>query len=189
MSNIAIKGAATGSGTFTLEAPATSTNRTLTLPDEAGTILTTATAGVSIGGPAFSAYKSGSTFVSITSGVFTKITLDTEVFDTNSNFASSTFTPTVAGYYQINAQVYIQGISVTRSLAVIYKNGSAYQNGNEYQTNANLTASRISVSSIVYCNGTTDYVELYMYANGSSLSYLPGNGLDVWLNGALVRAA
>ena len=42
MSNIAIKGAATGSGTFTLEAPATSTNRTLTLPDEAGTIITTA---------------------------------------------------------------------------------------------------------------------------------------------------
>ena len=41
MSNIAIKGAATGSGTFTLEAPATSTNRTLTLPDEDGTIITT----------------------------------------------------------------------------------------------------------------------------------------------------
>ena len=42
MSNIAIKGAATGSGTFTLEAPATSTNRTLVLPDEAGTLATTA---------------------------------------------------------------------------------------------------------------------------------------------------
>ena len=42
MSNIAIKGAATGSGTFPLEAPATSTNRTLTLPDEAGIVLTTA---------------------------------------------------------------------------------------------------------------------------------------------------
>tara|TARA_R110000822_G_scaffold277542_1_gene399576 strand:+ start:2164 stop:2637 length:474 start_codon:yes stop_codon:yes gene_type:complete len=40
MSNIAIKGAATGSGTFTLESPATNTNRTLTLPDEAGTVLT-----------------------------------------------------------------------------------------------------------------------------------------------------
>ena len=39
MSNIAIKGAATGSGTFTLEAPATSTNRTLTLPDAAGTMM------------------------------------------------------------------------------------------------------------------------------------------------------
>jgi len=45
MSNIAIKGAATGSGTFTLEAPATSTNRTLTLPDEAGTIDTLSRAG------------------------------------------------------------------------------------------------------------------------------------------------
>ena len=45
MSNIAIKGAATGSGTFTLEAPATSTNRTLTLPDEAGTIDTLQRAG------------------------------------------------------------------------------------------------------------------------------------------------
>ena len=46
MSNIAIKGAATGSGTFTLEAPATSTNRTLTLPDEAGTMALQGGAGV-----------------------------------------------------------------------------------------------------------------------------------------------
>ena len=41
MSNIAIKGATTGTGTFTIESPATNTDRTLTLPDEAGTILTT----------------------------------------------------------------------------------------------------------------------------------------------------
>ena len=46
MSNIAIKGAATGSGTFTLEAPATSTNRTLVLPDEAGTMALQGGAGV-----------------------------------------------------------------------------------------------------------------------------------------------
>ena len=40
MSNIAIKGATTGTGTFTIESPATNTDRTLTLPDEAGTVLT-----------------------------------------------------------------------------------------------------------------------------------------------------
>ena len=40
MSNISISGAATGTATFTIESPATSTNRTLTLPDEAGTITT-----------------------------------------------------------------------------------------------------------------------------------------------------
>ena len=40
MSNIAIQGAATGTGVFTLESPATNTDRTLVLPDEAGTVLT-----------------------------------------------------------------------------------------------------------------------------------------------------
>jgi len=40
VSNIAIKGATTGTGTFTIESPATNTDRTLTLPDEAGTVLT-----------------------------------------------------------------------------------------------------------------------------------------------------
>jgi hypothetical protein len=38
MSKIAISGASTGTATFTIESPATSTNRTLTLPDAAGTM-------------------------------------------------------------------------------------------------------------------------------------------------------
>ena len=42
MSNIAIQGATTGTGVFTLESPATNTDRTLVLPDEAGTVLTSA---------------------------------------------------------------------------------------------------------------------------------------------------
>jgi len=42
VSNIAIKGATTGTGTFTIESPATNTDRVLTLPDEAGTVLTSA---------------------------------------------------------------------------------------------------------------------------------------------------
>lgn len=49
MSNIAIKGATTGTGVFTIESPATNTDRTLTLPDEAGTVLTT-TSGVAKAG-------------------------------------------------------------------------------------------------------------------------------------------
>jgi hypothetical protein len=40
MSKVAIQGAATGTGVFTLASPATNTDRTLTLPDEAGTVLT-----------------------------------------------------------------------------------------------------------------------------------------------------
>jgi hypothetical protein len=41
MSKISLEGNVSGSGTLTIAAPNTSTNRTLTLPDETGTIVTT----------------------------------------------------------------------------------------------------------------------------------------------------
>ena len=40
MSKVALKGASTGTGTFTIESPATNTDRTLSLPDQTGTLLT-----------------------------------------------------------------------------------------------------------------------------------------------------
>jgi hypothetical protein len=42
MSKVKIEGNASGTGTFTIAAPNSSTDRTLTLPDEAGTVVTTA---------------------------------------------------------------------------------------------------------------------------------------------------
>jgi len=42
MSKIALTGNASGTGTLTIAAPSTNTDRTLTLPDEAGTVLTSA---------------------------------------------------------------------------------------------------------------------------------------------------
>lgn len=45
MSSIAVQGGATGTGTVTLLAPSTSTNRTLTLPDRAATLLSDDGAG------------------------------------------------------------------------------------------------------------------------------------------------
>jgi hypothetical protein len=40
MSNITVQGNASGSGIITLESPNTNSNRTVTLPDETGTLLT-----------------------------------------------------------------------------------------------------------------------------------------------------
>jgi len=48
MSNLANQGGATGSGTVTVLAPNTSTNRTLTLPDATGTIATVAQVNASL---------------------------------------------------------------------------------------------------------------------------------------------
>jgi len=42
MSKIALSGSPTGTGVFTIESPSSNTSRTLVLPDEAGTVLTTA---------------------------------------------------------------------------------------------------------------------------------------------------
>jgi hypothetical protein len=66
MSRVAIKGAETGTGVFTLESPATNTDRVLVLPDEAGTVLTTA------GVPA-SAMPAGSVLQVIETSVSTRI--------------------------------------------------------------------------------------------------------------------
>jgi hypothetical protein len=108
-------------------------------------------------GPAFSAYQS--TFQSTTSGVYTKIQFQTKEFDTNNFYDNSTnyrFTPTVAGYYQVSGAVsYYSNVSSLQT--VIYKNGSAYRTG----YNASGTSGTGQVSALVYCNGSTDYIELY----------------------------
>jgi len=119
--------------------------------------------GVAGTGPAFSAQLSTT---SIPNTTWTKITYGTENFDTNSNFASSRFTPTVAGYYQINANMrYANSIAGTVVQIAIYKNGSMYtlvSNGVQSVTRA------LCASTLLYCNGSTDYVEIYTYQNSGS---------------------
>ena len=54
--------------------------------------------------PAFWAWQSVQQ-TGVTASTWTKITFTSEIFDTNNNYDSSRFTPTVAGYYQINATI------------------------------------------------------------------------------------
>ena len=180
MSSIAITGGATGTGVFSLLAPSTSTNRTLTLPDSTGTILTTATAGVPVNGPAFSATQSAST--SLTTSVATKILFATEEFDTNSNFSSSRFTPTVAGYYQVSA---CMGIDTAAANLTVW----VYKNGAEYKSTTNAPSLyQCAISCLVYCNGSTDYLEIYGKQNGTT----QGTSTDptgTYFQAAMVRSA
>jgi len=133
-------------------------------------------------GPAFSAYQSASS-QSVSSGTWTKITFDVEEFDTNSNFASNRFTPTVAGYYQLNSSLAVVS-SFTSIIPAIYKNGSQYKVGNRGNSTTQLNA---NVSSLVYLNGSTDYVEIYVYlGTGQGMN----NGSDqTYFNGSMVRGA
>jgi len=159
------------SGTITLQAPAVSGSTTLTLPAATGTVM------VSGNMPAFSAYQSSSQ--TLTAATLTKILFQTEEFDTNNNFASSTFTPTVAGYYQVTGSI---RCGSTQIRTYIYKNGSQYKLGSDISVAFNAMA-----GTLVYCNGSTDYVEFYaLVTGGGSVS---AASAETWFNGCLVRAA
>jgi hypothetical protein len=140
-------------------------------------------------GPAFSAYPSGNQ--SVSSGTWTKVTYDTEEFDTNNNFASSRFTPTVAGYYQINARVVSSGYTTNQTALSIYKNGSE-SSGKRLNQIPNGTASSLCPmgSALIYMNGSTDYLEIYVYQNsGSSQTFLGSYSAEAYFQGFLVRTA
>jgi hypothetical protein len=130
-------------------------------------------------GPAFRAYASSTT--SIPNGALTKVNLATEDFDTGSYFASSRFTPLVAGYYMITGSV--DFISATTGvLAVVFKNGS--------QSSLGGIGDRSSqVSDLVYLNGTTDYVELFAFQSSGASKNLASNVSGTYLCGYLARSA
>jgi len=137
----------------------------------------TGAASLCTAGPAFSAYASSGT--SLTGSSSTKILFQTTVFDTNSNYSSSRFTPTVAGYYQINCG--FQAASSVDNQLYIYKNGSVFYQGQESTTAGS------SLSSLVYCNGSTDYIEIYAYV-GTTGTCATG-ATKTWFNGCLMRSA
>lgn len=121
-------------------------------------------AGVAGNGPAFSATQSASQ--TIPNATNTKIQFNTETFDTNSNYDTTNyrFTPTVAGYYQVNGNVQIQASSGSFMLLSLYKNGSPFGQLT-YTANTAVANPTLSGSLLVYMNGSTDYIELYCTQN------------------------
>jgi hypothetical protein len=161
-----------------------------TIPSTAGNITVPAVTGtmmVSGNMPAFSAYASAGT--STPNSTYTKILFATEEFDTNNNFASSTFTPTVAGYYQINAAIGPPTFTSGYHFPSIYKNGSAYKYGQLAYVASSING-QVVVSSLVYCNGTTDYIEIYWFqSSGGTVTSGSGGTTTTWFNGAMIRSA
>lgn len=140
-------------------------------------------------GPAFSAYLSANQ-TGISNTTWTKIQFNAEDFDTNNNFDSTTnyrFTPTIAGYYQINAacQFDASATPATVGYLSIYKNGSAYRT--TYFTGNVVEFFGAVNSCVISFNGSTDYIEAYVYIRGATGGRL--DATNTCFNGALVRAA
>jgi hypothetical protein len=160
-----------------LAGPSTNSNQTITIPDATGTMM------VSGNMPAFSAYKA--TSQTISTSVATKMVMDTEEFDTNNCFDSTTnyrFTPTVAGYYQVIVQL-TPTTATTVAWAYIYKNGTAVKQNITFATNTGT-----NVVAIIFMNGSTDYLEFYGYLTGVTPATV-GGSTWTYFQASMVRSA
>lgn len=142
-----------------------------------------ANTGVAGNGPAFSATRTAAQTPS--GATWTKVQFSTEVYDTAGCYDPTTnyrFTPNVSGYYLITTT--LQANASSSTAAAIYKNGTRYRES--WASNPGIGATAV-ISSIIYLNGTTDYVESYIYQNNTSALYTQASSYE--FSGALVRAA
>lgn len=134
-----------------------------------GTILT-ADSGESTGlkwvaRPTFYAYLSSNQTVS--TGVITKLQINTEEYDLGSCYDNATnyrFTPTTAGIYQFNFLIQASGSGGTTIW--VYKNGSTIREGSRTAG----AGAPMGFSTQITMNGSTDYVEFYaQVASGTTV--------------------
>ena len=172
----------------TLITPALGTPSALVLTNATGLPQTGFGTNVAGNGPAFSASLSGNQTVN--TGTTTKLTFNTEQFDTNSNYDNATnyrFTPTVAGYYQINVALSFSdvGVGTQDVLLRLYKNGAQYLQPIRRQTGAGNEVG-ITLPQLISMNGSSDYLEVYFQVAAATncVVYTGSN-----FSGSLARAA
>ena len=109
--------------------------------------------------PSFSVHKNGTAQTNITGTQ--KITWSTEEFDTNNNFASDRFTPTVKGKYLLIAALRLtSAVAGDTIIFHIYKNGAIYKS-DEKDVLSGETRLELKVDALVDANGTSDYFEVF----------------------------
>jgi len=133
--------------------------------------------GVPVNGPAFSAYKTVDQ-TGVASGTYTKINYATEEYDTNANYDTSLsrFTPTVSGYYMISAWATAVKLDGSHLVIGVGKNGGLINLGAASRSSGGMYPTS-TCSSLVFCNGTTDYIEVFAFpdAVGAAVTTLTGD--------------
>jgi hypothetical protein len=135
-------------------------------------------------GPALSVYYNG-TF-NIVAGVYTKIPFNVKEYDTCNGYNISTgnYKPNVAGYYMIVAAFADPSASSTSVQAPLYKNDALYKYGNN---NTGTISYYTQNSFLIYLNGTSDYISIYGYQNGSTSVALTAT--TCYLQAVMIRPA
>lgn len=117
----------------------------------------------------------------------TAVDFHAEQFDTAGAFdlTGNRFTPTVAGYYFLTANVGVLSLASGRNIsAAIFKNGGIYGYGTLVNSSGGSQYS--SVSAVVYANGTTDFFEVHIWSNDTVARMTNGTQSVTNFTGALV---
>lgn len=131
-------------------------------------------AGIGGNGPLISVYRTGNQ--TILNATWTKVGFNTEDTDTAGCFDSTTnfrFTPNVAGWYQVNASIDV-GNNITAALLAVYLNGLQKRLGSGTNGLGPTSEFYPSVATLVYCNGTTDYLEVWAYISSGTPTIYAG---------------
>jgi hypothetical protein len=111
-------------------------------------------------------YNSSAQIVS--NATLTTLAFNTEVFANPSSIYDSgtkQFTPTKAGYYEVYFQAMNDNANVPyRMITNIYRNGSGDSRGYQSTTSSTEYFGVANSTSIIYCNGSTDYFDCRVYA-------------------------
>lgn len=116
--------------------------------------------------PAFSAYVNANQ--TITSSTYTKVNFDTEEFDIGSCYdtALKRWTPNKAGYYWVSATINnINAVSSSIFLCSIFRNGTSVKQGGDMR---GTFSGSVTASTLIYMNGTTDYLEGFAYMTATT---------------------
>ena len=114
--------------------------------------------------PAFYAYKSSGQ--SVATDTNTKVTFETELFDSDGKFLDSRFTPTVAGYYLVSSTLSFTNHPAGKYCQVrIVKNGAdVFSEFNQNQFASSDADTKTTATFMIYLDAD-DYLEIFIRHN------------------------
>ena len=143
---------------------------TITIPSGATLSNLGTASGFGVNTPAFLAYRSTSN-QSIPNQTETQCQFQTELFDTDSCYDTSTyrFTPTTAGKYFLFAMLQMTGtINAGAYFGSIRKNGASASLAEVYNSTTTSMSYSVAPHCIVEANGSSDYFDCTIYYAGTA---------------------
>lgn len=129
----------------------------------------------------FSVYRNSAWTVQTTA---TKISFDTEEFDTNNNFATGTYTVPVAGFYQFNAAFNTTVMGGQTAIIYLYKNGASVRQGQAYWGDTGDGETQLVLSTLIQL-AASDTVEVWQSLGAATRTGGTG-ATKTYFNGFLV---